>query len=148
MDALDQLIRGLSRLDSRARVGSLDEENATKLAHQEFGTIHAPPRPTLSATTDRAEGDINRAIDRRVAQVVHSQRTMSGKTLLGEVAGMLKEQVVEAIDGNTPPALAPSTIAARRRRGNDSTRTLVDTGDMKDSITVETKDGWQGWPDG
>ncbi len=147
-DALDQLIRDLSRLDARARVGSLDEENAAKLAYQEFGTVNAPPRPTLSATTDRAEGDINRAIDRRVAQVIESKRTMSGKTLLGEVAGMLKEQVVEAIDGNTPPSLAPSTLAARRRRGNDSTRTLVDTGDMKASIKVETKDGWQGWQDG
>lgn len=147
MDALDQLIRDLSRLDARARTGSLDEENATKLAYQEFGTERAPPRPTLSAATDRAEGDIARAIDRRVAQVIAGQRTMTGKTLLGEVAGMLQEQVVEAIDGNTPPELAPSTLAARRRRGNESTRTLVDTGDMKASITTEAKDGASDWPD-
>lgn len=147
-DALDQLIRDLSRLDARARVGSLDEENATKLAYQEFGTATAPPRPTLSAATDRAEGDIARAIDRRVAQVIAGQRTMTGKTLLGEVAGMLQEQVVEAIDGNTPPELAPSTLAARRRRGNESTRTLVDTGAMKASITTEAKDGASDWPDG
>lgn len=146
-DALDQLIRDLSRLDARARTGSLDEENATKLAYQEFGTATAPMRPTLSAATDRAEGDIARAIDRRVAQVIHGQRTMTGKTLLGEVAGMLQEQVVEAIDGNTPPELAPSTLAARRRRGNESTRTLVDTGDMKASITTEAKDGASDWPD-
>ncbi len=145
-DALDQLIRDLSRLDARARTGSLDEENATKLAYQEFGTERAPPRPTLSAATDRAEGDIARAIDRRVAQVIAGKRTMTGKTLLGEVAGMLQEQVVEAIDGNTPPELAPSTLAARRRRGNESTRTLVDTGDMKASITTEAKDGASDWP--
>ena len=146
-DALDQLIRDLSRLDARARVGSLDEENATKLAYSEFGTATAPPRPTLSAAIDRAEGDIARAIDRRVAQVIAGQRTMTGKTLLGEVAGMLQEQVVEAIDGNIPPELAPSTLAARRRRGNESTRTLVDTGDMKASITTEAKDGASDWPD-
>jgi hypothetical protein len=146
-DGLDQLIRDLSRLDARARTGSLDEENATKLAYQEFGTERAPPRPTLSAATDRAEGDIARAIDRRVAQVIAGQRTMTGKTLLGEVAGMLQEQVVEAIDGNIPPELAPSTLAARRRRGNESTRTLVDTGDMKASITTEAKDGASDWPD-
>ncbi len=41
-DALDQIIRDLSRLDARARTGSLDEENATKLAYQEFGTERAP----------------------------------------------------------------------------------------------------------
>jgi hypothetical protein len=147
-DALDQLIRDLSRLDARARAGSLDEENATKLSYSEFGTTTAPMRPTLSAATDRAEGDIARAIDRRVAQVIAGQRTMTGKTLLGEVAGMLQEQVVEAIDGNTPPELAPSTLAARRRRGNESTRTLVDTGAMKASITTEAKDGASDWPDG
>jgi len=155
MDALDQLIRDLSRLDARARTGSLDEENATKLALQEFGSTVEPLkerdgavlRPSLSAATDRAEGDINRAIDRRVAQVIHGQRTMTGKTLLGEVAGMLQEQVVEAINGNTPPELAPSTLAARRRRGNESTRTLVDTGDMMASITTEAKDGASDWPD-
>ena len=147
MDDFDQLIRNLSRLDARARTGSLDEENAEKLARNEFGTVHMQPRPTLSASTDRAEGDIARAIDRRVAQVIAGQRTMTGKTLLGEVAGMLQEQVVEAIDGNIPPELAPSTLAARRRRGNESTRTLVDTGDMKASITTEAKDGASGWPD-
>ena len=146
-DGLDNLIRDLKRLDARARVGALDEVNAEKLAHQEFGTVHAPPRPTLSAATDRAEADINRAIDRRLAGVIDSKRTITGKTILGEVAGMLQEQVVEAVDGNTPPDLAPSTLAARRRRGNDSTRTLIDTSDMKASIRVEVKDGWQGWPD-
>lgn len=146
-DPLDNLIRDFARLDGRARVGALDEENAEKLARNEFGTIHITPRPTLSAATDRAEGDINRAIDRRLREVIDSKRSMSGKTLLGEVAGMLAEQVVEAIDGNIPPALAPSTLANRRRRGNDSTRTLVDTGEMKASIKVEAKDGWKGWPD-
>lgn len=145
-DPLDLLIRDLSRLDARARVGALDEENATKLLFNEFGTLHAPPRPTLSATTDRAEGDIHAAIKRRLLGVIDSTRTIDGKTILAEVGGMLAEQVKEAIGNNTPPnPLAPSTLAARRRRGNESTRTLVDTGDMQASITVETKASTKGW---
>lgn len=144
-DALDLLIRDLSRIDARARVGALDEVNATKLAHSEFGTLHAPPRPTISAATDRAEGDIHAAIKRRVLCVIDATRTVDGKTILGEVGGMLKEQVQEAIGNNTPPPLAPSTLAARRRRGNESTRTLVDTGDMQASITVETKATTKEW---
>jgi hypothetical protein len=145
-DPLDLLIRDLSRIDARARVGALDEENATKLHHSEFGTLHAPPRPTLSAATDRAEGDIHAAIKRRLLGVIDSTRTIDGKTILGEVGGMLAEQVKEAIGNNTPPnPLAPPTLAARRRRGNESTRTLVDTGDMQASITVETKASTKGW---
>jgi len=53
-DAFDQLIRDVSRLSASAVVGAVDdEENATKLAYSEFGTRTAPPRPTLSAATDR-----------------------------------------------------------------------------------------------
>ena len=145
-DDLDNLLRDLKRLDARARVGALDEENAKKLAYQEFGTETAPMRPTLSATTDQTERDIHAAIKRRVLGVIDSKRTVTGETILAEVGGMLAESVREAIDGNVPPPLADSTIAARRRRGNDSTRTLVDTGDMRASIKVETKAGDAGWP--
>ncbi len=61
---------------------------------------------------------------------------------------MLAEEVRDAIDGNTPPALAPSTLAARRRRGNFSARTLVDTGKMRLAIKVDTKPGASAeWPD-
>jgi hypothetical protein len=73
---------------------------------------------------------------------------MTGETILGEVGGMLAEEVRDAIDGNTPPTLAPSTIAARRRRGNFSARTLVDTGKMRLAIKVDTKPGASAqWPD-
>lgn len=145
-DGLDILIRDLQRLNARARVGALDEENAQKLAYQEFGTEQAPARPTLSATTDRAEDDINRAIDRRIKDVIEGKRSATGETIMAEVGSMLAEQVREAIDNNTPPPLAPSTLAARRSRGNDSTRTLVDTGAMRESITTETKAGASEWP--
>lgn len=148
-DAFDQLIRDVSRLSASAVVGVVDdEENATKLAYQEFGTRTAPPRPTLSAATDRLARPINDAIKRRVVAVLSSSRTMTGETILGEVGGMLAEEVRNAIDGNTPPPLAPSTLAARRRRGNFSARTLVDTGKMRLSIKVDTKPGASAqWPD-
>jgi len=147
-DGLDELLRDFKRLDARARTGALDEVNATKLAYQEFGTEHAPARPTLSATTDRAEGDVNAAIKRRVKDIIDGKRSIDGRTLLAEVGGMLAEQVREAIDNNTPPPLADSTLAARRSRGNDSTRTLVDTGAMRASITTEAKGDAGDWPDG
>lgn len=140
-DALDALIARMSRLPASAQVGALDEENAQKLARQEFGTRTAPMRPTLSAATDRAEGAINRAIARRVGMVIDGADARDGEVLLGEVGEMLAEEVRDAIDNNTPPPLAPSTIANRRRRGNESTRTLVDSGKMRLSIRVETKRG-------
>lgn len=148
-DAFDLLIRDVSRLSASAVVGAVDdEENASHLSAAETGTRTAKPRPTLSAATDRLTRPINDAIKRRVVAVLSAQRTMTGEAILGEVGGMLAEEVRDAIDGNTPPPLAPSTLAARRRRGNFSARTLVDTGKMRLSIKVDTKPGATAqWPD-
>lgn len=147
-DAFDRLIADMKRLTASARVGALDEENARKLAYQEFGTVTIPMRPTLSVTTDRLEPAINRAINRRLRDVIDGKGSASGEAILRAVGEDLREEVVAAIEDNTPPALAPSTLANRRARGNPSTRTLVDTGKMRDSIKVETKAGAGDWADG
>ena len=149
MDAFDQLIRDVSRLSASAVVGVVDdEENATHLDWAERGTPTSKPRPTLSAATDRLARPINDAIRRRLVDVLSVKRTMTGETILREVGGMLAEEVRDAIDGNTAPSLAPSTLAARRKRGNFSARTLVDTGKMRLAIKVDTKPGASAeWPD-
>ena len=149
-DAFDQLIRDVSRLSASAVVGVIDdEENATHLDWAERGTPTSKPRPTLSAATDRLARPINDAIKRRVVDVLSAKRTMTGETILAEVGSMLAEEVRDAIDGNTPPnPLAASTLAARRRRGVFTTRTLVDTGTMRLAIKVDTKPGADAeWPD-
>lgn len=137
-DALDRLIADLARLDGAAEVGALDPENAQKLAWQEFGTRTAPARPTLTVATDAATPAIMRSIRRHVGEVMDGRgHGTTGEEIVGGVARDLAEQVREAIDGDTPPELAESTKAARRRAGRD-TRTLVDTGDMLRSIDVRT----------
>lgn len=147
-DAFDRLVADLARLNGTARVGALDEENATKLSYSEFGTTTEPPRPTLSATFDQSEAAMRRAIDKRIGAVLDGKSSASGRVILSEVAEEEAELVREAIDGNTPPPLADSTLAARRRRGNDSDRSLVDTGRMLGSIRVESKNDTKPWDDG
>ena len=39
------------------------------------------------------------------------------------------------ISSNIPPPLAESTLAARRRRGRTGTKTLIDTGQLRNSIS-------------
>ena len=137
-DRLDNLIADLARLDGAAEVGALDPVNAQKLAWQEFGTSRAPARPTLTVTTDAATPAIMRSIRRQVGEVMDGKgRGTTGQEIVGGVARDLAEQVRDAIDSDTPPELAESTKAARRRAGRD-TRTLVDTGDMLRSIDVRT----------
>lgn len=159
MDDLDRLIARLSRLPAAARVGALDEENARKLSLQEFGSAQGPSgtkgehnviRPSLSAATDRNSAALHRAVARRVGAVVDGKTGQTGQTgeaILGAVGADLAEEVRNTIDSNVPPALAPPTLAARRRRGNTSERTLVDTDEMRKSITVEAKAGTGDWAD-
>lgn len=144
-DPLDLLLRNLQRLSAATAVGAHDEDNAQKLAYSEFGTVNAPARPTLSAVTDRNERAIGAAIDRKVGAVLDG-KTRTGVAIMQDVGADLAEMVRDEVGNNTPPPLAPSTAASRRRRGKDE-RTLVDSGDMQRGIRAETREGENVWPD-
>ncbi len=132
------VMAGVSRLSASAVVGALDEENAQKLAWSEFGTVTAPPRPTLSVTTDRLRPAIDRKIRREVGDVLAGKgRGVTGQEILADTGRDLAEEVQNAIDGDTQPPLAKSTLAARRRRGQGD-RTLVASSEMLRNIKVET----------
>lgn len=51
-------------------------------------------------------------------------------------AGLIAQNSIRAkINSNIGPVLAEATLAARRRRGRTGTNTLVDTGQLRNSIT-------------
>ena len=145
-DAFDRLLADFRRLDGRARVGALDEANAEKLAYAEFGTTTAPPRPTISAAFDRTEATMRRAIDRKIGAVIDGVSEAGGRVILSTVGEDFAEVVREEIDNNVPPENAPSTLAAKARKGQGD-RTLVATGEMRGSITVESKSDSRPWQD-
>jgi hypothetical protein len=145
-DAFDRLVADMRRLDGRARVGALDEANAQKLAFSEFGTTTAPPRPTISAAFDRAEATLRRAIDRKIGAVIDGTSEASGRGILSAVGEDFAELTREEIDNNTPPENAPSTLAAKARKGQGD-RTLVASGEMRDGIAVESKSDSKPWQD-
>ena len=145
-DDFDRLLADLKRLDARARVGALDETNAQKLAYTEFGTVTEPPRPTITAAFDRTKATMRRAIDRKIGAVIDGKSEAGGRRILSEVGEDFAEVVREAIDSNVPPENAPSTLAAKRRKGQGD-RTLVATGGMRGSITVESKSDTKAWQD-
>ena len=146
-DHLDRLIRDLGRLDASARVGALDEKNASHLHWAEFGTRRGePPRPTISVATDKARASIERAVAKRVGDVFDGKSSVAGRDVLQKVGDDLAELIQEQIDSNTQPALAKSTLAARRRAGQGD-RTLVASGEMLRSIKVETSSDTDRWRD-
>ena len=54
---------------------------------------------------------------------------------LNAVGIIAASSVKMKISSNIPPPLAASTLAARRRRGRTGTRTLIDTGQLRNSIS-------------
>lgn len=125
-DDLDRLIEGLA--DTASLVGVIDDpENAIKAAAAEFGLGNNPMRPFLDPAAQAFD------VSDKAADLLISG---GSRRMLREASDDLADIVVENLMANTPPALADSTVAARRRRGNPSTRTLVDTWDLVRAIDV------------
>lgn len=96
-----------------------------------FGTVKIPERSFIRATVDANDGykDLIRKLATRVASM---------KIGLPEALGILGEKVVSdmrtRIERGIPPPNAASTIA---RKG--SSKPLIDTGQLKNSITYVVK---------
>lgn len=151
-DDTPRVIRQLGRIGTRtARAGIFTNEvEAEKLGFQEFGTEtkddeeHVPQRQTIAPAFDASEDDyvelVAEGVDRTIAGG-------DGQRVAGDLAKRMADDQRTRILSNTPPVLADSTIAARRRRGNSSTNTLVDEGDMLKAIEHDVIAG-EGHDDG
>ena len=143
-DVLDRLVADFAKGGASGRAGIFDDEdNASKLLWAEYGTDTAPARPTLSPAYD--EEAVTREIEAGVDALLGGRG--SAVSVVSSAVESLADRVVKNIESNTPPALADSTIEARRSRGNMSTATLIDTGEMRDAVRSEAKRGDDGWGD-
>jgi hypothetical protein len=150
MDGLDHLLRSFSNADASGRAGIYDdEESATKLLFNELGTVSAPARPTLGPAFDEqaAVAEVSRGLGKHIDRTLTGGK-VDGEAIVSVVVSDVAERTRKNISDNTPPPLAESTIAGRESRGNGSTRTLIDTGDMLAAVRSETKPGSAGWGDG
>ena len=105
----------------QARFGGPDDENSG-------GWIIIPERSYLRAWFDENVDALQATIERLIGQVVEGK--ISGRAALETIGGYVATHVqAYMVDLKTPPN-APSTI---RRKG--SSNPLIDTGQLKDSIT-------------
>lgn len=98
----------------------------------EFGSDdgHVPERSFLRSTFDEQLPALKIIRNRVIENVVLGK--MSPATGLGLIGAHLAGKVQEKISSGVPPENAPSTIRAK-----GSSRTLVDTGQLRQSITYE-----------
>ena len=105
----------------QARFGDLDDENPR-------GWVIIPERSYLRAWFDENVDALQATMEHLIGQVVEGK--ISGRAALETIGGYVATHVqAYMVDLKTPPN-APSTI---RRKG--SSNPLIDTGQLKDSIT-------------
>lgn len=93
-----------------------------------------PARPTLIPGVEDAKDKIAKRFEDAGKAALDGSLDRVEKNF--EAAGIAAQNAVRArIRSNTPPPLSPRTIAARKRRGHNSERTLVETGQYLNAHT-------------
>lgn len=106
-------------------------------AAHEFGTATIPQRSFIRATVDLKAGEIGALQEKLAAQVAEGKITpeVAMERLGAAAQGMVQTRIAEGIG----PALAPATVA---RKGSD--KQLVDTGQLRSSVTYQVLQGGTG----
>jgi len=117
--------------------GSNDSEGtsiAEYATYNEFGTEDVPSRPFMAMSFDENVAAINSDFQRQSKRLVTGEVTAEqALTIIGQKhAGRIQNTITGR---NILPALAPSTIAAKK----GSTKTLVDTGAMANAVQIEIR---------
>jgi len=117
--------------------GSTDSEGtsiAEYATYNEFGTEDVPSRPFMAMSFDENVAAINSDFNRQSKRLVAGEVTADqALTIIGQKhAGRVQNTITGR---NILPALAPSTIAAKK----GSTKTLVDTGAMTNAVQIEVR---------
>ncbi len=131
----NKIFHNLNKLKNiELQVGIFDEDIASYAQANEYGTIsklgnkHIPPRPFMKTAFNAKDGwkkEIHDAIN-ATSLGEDFQKIIA---LLGEIA---VNDIKLSISDNIPPPNAPSTI---KKKG--SSRTLIDSGKMRNSVTYK-----------
>lgn len=131
---LKDVMVGIPKDETERKEGEINNATIGYIMDNGAPEMNIPARPTLIPGVE-AVGD-------KVAKQLGMGARASVKGNLEAVetslnrAGLIAQNSVKAkINSNVGPALAPNTLAARRRRGRTGTKTLVDTAQYRNSIT-------------
>lgn len=148
MAALQKSIRELTKREILVGIPSDETQrkegtitNAAIGYINEFGSPakNIPARPFLIPGVQRAEGKIEKRLKKSIEHVLDGSKT--GMITQMNAAGLEAQNSVRAtINKGIMPELSESTLAARRRRGRTGEKPLIDTGQLRNSITYILKE--------
>lgn len=96
-------------------------------AYNEFGTENIPERSFMRSTFDERLTGLKIIMGQQFAKVKRGEKTVH--QALSYIGLKHQDQIKDKIGSNMPPPNAPATIEAK-----GSSKTLIDTGAMKNSV--------------
>lgn len=132
-----KMLQDLGALEVRVgfQHGKATEEDGTDIcdvaAWNELGTVNMPSRPFLRKSVDENEGKINSFLQSKKDDLV---RGVSAEQVLKEIGIFQKDLIQEKI---TNGSFAPNAESTVRQKG--SSKPLIDTGRMRQSVNYEIK---------
>lgn len=141
---LDRLQKSIADMQTkRAAVGFFDTAHytdGTPVAQvaiaQEFGIID-PPRSFMRSTISEQKAAWQATLAQGSKRVMADK--MTAEQMLEAFGMMAAGQIKEKIAAIMSPGLNPATLAARERRGNTSTKPLVETGTLISSVSSKVE---------
>lgn len=138
--ALGKIVKNIDK--KIVKVGLPDSNHDdTNLTLAQIGAIHEygapgagiPERPFLAVSIKSNMGDLHRLNAVNVKLILHGKQSLDGA--LGQMGEMAKGMVQKYISEDNFVPLQPATVAAK-----GSSRPLVDTGQMRQSISYVVED--------
>lgn len=132
-----KMLKDLGALEVRVgfQHGKATEEDGTDVcdvaAWNELGTVNMPSRPFLRKSVDENEGKINSFLQSKKDDLVSG---VSAEQVLKEIGIFQKDLIQEKI---TNGSFAPNAESTVKKKG--SSKPLIDTGRMRQSVNYEIK---------
>lgn len=138
---LQRILKHIS--DTSIEVGFFDEKNAAKAYLMEKGGVSdgfikgkvVPKRPFMRRALEAKKDKAHKLIKEAISEAFSTRRVGGIDRAFNEVGEILVEEIRKKIRGvHKPPLSTKSTIPIRKRRGNNSKKALIDTGEMYNSV--------------
>lgn len=134
-----EILVGVPQANDRRKTGPIN--NATLAAIHDRGSPsqNIPARPFMDPGIKSVSAKIEQKLLSAGQAVLEGDSNKAAQRL--EETGLIAQNGLRAmVNSNIQPPLKPATLAARRRRGRTGERTLIDTAQMRNSLTYVVKD--------
>lgn len=124
------------REDTKGSEDGINNASLLYLLDRGVPELNIPARPVVDPGVMDKKPEIIKEMHNAGAMVLNGRDPHDGLARVGMVA---VSGIKARITSNTPPALAKSTLAARRRRGVTRINTLVDTAKMLNAVSYTVR---------